>query len=113
MCDTNNFLDSASVGGQTALVGVTGGAAANGHNNNNNELQAILSPASEEICLLRDSPFRILRVSGRFYSRMFDLFYRSAPFVLLKALSQCVRLVIYIVSLNFALFILIISIIDT
>lgn len=56
MCDTNNYLESAN--GQTTL----GPGGAGGANENNNELQAILSPALE-ICLLRDSPFRILRVS--------------------------------------------------
>lgn len=57
MCDTNNYLESAN--GQTTLGPGGGGG---GANENNNELQAILSPALE-ICLLRDSPFRILRVS--------------------------------------------------
>lgn len=48
----NDFLDSAN-NPTTTLVTAK----------DTNELQAILSP-SAEICLLRDSPFRILRVSG-------------------------------------------------
>lgn len=54
MGDPSSFLDSAN--NQTAIL------VAPAIDKDNNELQAILSP-STEVCLLRDSPFRILRVS--------------------------------------------------
>lgn len=58
MGNTSDFLDRAN-NPTTTLVTAKG--------NDTNELQAILSP-SAEICLLRDSPFRILRVSEEQYN---------------------------------------------
>lgn len=63
MGDSNGFLDGSSNNQMETAAG--GGGASTGPENN--ELTAILSPSSPEICLLRDSPFRILRVSAAAY----------------------------------------------